>query len=728
MNEEQVKFIDKLYKDLYLNDSLKKHTTSKDKYKSIKEYIEFLESIHNKVINHNHIDTLKKMYYDKYVIKEENIPDSYYKHQEEMYLERGYGHVTLSDKEKKELQEQIINDQKLSLDAWLDYFLNEDSSYIPFWAKYWAFQGMLKLGNFDKETGKYTKRTKHTISKFADLNREALALSIDTLLKYLDKKTINDKELEQLVKTGSFPSIYTYTTNKLSSNSQNIVKRNQGKWIKYNKGSIEEAKKLAASLQGYNTGWCTAGESTAISQVCGGDSYIGGDFYVYYTLDENDEYKVPRIAIRMEDDSIGEIRGIASGQNLEPEMEEVVKEKIKDFPDKDEYYKKVSDMEMLTKIYKKHNNNEELTKEELTFLYELDDEIEGFGYGEDPRVEEILENRDPHSDIAYLFNIKESQVALDADEMDENTVFLYGDYNVNTESYLKQSLQYVIGNVFVNLKNLDEIVLPKIIKGDLTMTYLKIVENVKFPEQVSGVLFMPHVECLNEAILPKKLGSLWMDGLKSTKGLNLPEKMEGSVLLSMLNSAKNLKLPTELDSLDLDGLQSTDDLILPKIIKGSLMLNSLDKIENLEFPNSLGGDLELKSLTYAKDIVFPNFIGRDLRLDRLKKIENVQFPDYIGKDLYLHNLNSVDTLILPNRVECDAYLDKLSSFKKLVLPSFVGGKLIMKHIESLSSEIIPDPLTYTIVLANDVITKENIEEYRKKEKECNYGKEKRRNN
>ena len=730
MNDEQVKFIDRLYKDLYLNDSLKKHTTSKDKYQSIKEYINKLEDLHNKIITHNHIDTLKKMYYDKYVIKEENIPDSYYKHEQEIALERGYGHIKIDSREKEELNKVIINDQKKSLNNWLDYLLSEDSSYIPYWAKYWTFQGMLKLGSFNKETGKYTKRTKHTVSKFADLNREVLARSIDTLLKYLDKKEINDQELEQLVKTGSFQSIYTYITNKLLSNSQNIVKRNHGKWIKYNKGRLEDAKKLAASLQGYNTGWCTAGESTAISQVCGGDGYIGGDFYVYYTLDENDEYKIPRIAIRMEGNFIGEIRGVANDQNLEPEMEEVVKEKIKDFPDKDRYYKKVNDMETLTRIYKKHNNKENLTQEELTFLYELDDDIEGFGYGEDPRIEEIIEDRDAYSDIAHLFNIETSQVALTKDEMDENTVILYDDYDVNTETDIKQSLQYVTGDTYVKLKNLDEIVLPKIIKGNLTMVYLKSIKNVKFPYKVSGVLFMPRVEYLGGAILPKELGSLWMDSLKSAKGLNLPEKMKGSISLSLLTSAKYLKLPIELYALELNGLQSAEDLILPKIIKGSLLLNSLEKIENLEFPNSLGGDLELISLIYAKNIVFPNYIGRDLRLDGLKKIENVQFPDYIGKDLYLHNLNSADILILPNRVECDVYLDKLSSFKNLVLPSFVGGKLIMKHIEDLPSEIIPNPLTYTIVLANDVITKENVEIYRKykKEKECNYGKEKRRDN
>ena len=109
---------------------------------------------------------------------------------------------------------------------------------------------------------------------------------------------------------------------------------------------------LVKSLRGYNTGWCTAGESTAQTQLS------NGDFYVYYTLDENDEYKIPRIAIRMEYDEIAEIRGIAQDQNLEPEMEEVVEEKIKDFPDKEEYYKKVSDMKKLTSVYKKYQNNQ----------------------------------------------------------------------------------------------------------------------------------------------------------------------------------------------------------------------------------------------------------------------------------------------------------------------------------------------------------------------------------
>jgi hypothetical protein len=225
---------------------------------------------------------------------------------------------------------------------------------------------MLNLGYFDKEKNKFYKRTKNTIYPFCDLNREALSKSIDFLIKSLNKEEIEDKDLEIIIKSGSFQKIYTYLLNKVLSDKKNIAKKNIGKWVKYDQGS--NYMPLVNSLRGYNTGWCTAGERTAQSQL------QNGDFYVYYTLDDNDEYKVPRIAIRMEYGSIGEIRGIAENQNIESDMEKVVEEKIKDFPDKDLYYKKVNDMKMLTEIYNKSLKGLELTKEDLIFLYEINDE------------------------------------------------------------------------------------------------------------------------------------------------------------------------------------------------------------------------------------------------------------------------------------------------------------------------------------------------------------------
>lgn len=63
---------------------------------------------------------------------------------------------------------------------------------------------MVRLGKFDKEKGMFNKRTENTTTIFADLNSEALALSFDFLRKVLNKENIDDKELERIVKSGSF--------------------------------------------------------------------------------------------------------------------------------------------------------------------------------------------------------------------------------------------------------------------------------------------------------------------------------------------------------------------------------------------------------------------------------------------------------------------------------------------------------------------------------------------
>ena len=207
LNKDENRLLDRLYKDLYLSKQVLHHGSGNkyDKFNNIEAYLNKLESVHDKTSDSNkHIEYLKKCYYDRYVIKREDIPESYYKNQEQMYLERGYGHINITDALKKELQNEVIENQKRSLDTWIDYFLSDDAIVYPFWAKYWAFQGMLNLGYFDKEKSKFYKRTKGTVYPFCDLNREALAMSIDLLIKGLNKETIDDKDLEILVKSGSF--------------------------------------------------------------------------------------------------------------------------------------------------------------------------------------------------------------------------------------------------------------------------------------------------------------------------------------------------------------------------------------------------------------------------------------------------------------------------------------------------------------------------------------------
>ena len=101
---------------------------------------------------------MKNYYYDKYVIKREDISEKYIDYLDKVQFDQ-YG-VHMSNSQREDQKDLIIQDQKKSLDEWIDYFTSEDSKFYPTWAKYWAFQGMLTVGNYDTNKGIYNKRSK----------------------------------------------------------------------------------------------------------------------------------------------------------------------------------------------------------------------------------------------------------------------------------------------------------------------------------------------------------------------------------------------------------------------------------------------------------------------------------------------------------------------------------------------------------------------------------------
>ena len=618
IDQKGIEFLNRLYKDMYKSEDVMHGIDERyigNKVDNISRYIDRMQDLHERVASSGRphdLDLLKQFYYRKYVIREEDIPESYFEHQKEIYLERGYGHVEFTEKDKREMVLPIINDQKKSLDVWIDYFVSNDSSYIPMWAKYWAFQGMLSLGNYDKKNKTFSKRSKGTTSPFVDLNREALALSIDFLQKVLNKEEIDDKQLEVLVQGGSFEKIYSYILTKTLSKNNNLSKTNAGKWIKYNRGS--DHMSLVKSLQGYNTGWCTAGEATAELQLS------RGDFYVYYTYNEKGEAVVPRIAIRMEGNSIGEVRGVAQDQNLESEMEEIAEQKLNEFPDKDEYKKKVSDMKKLTEIYKKYKSQEELSKEDLIFLYEIDSQIEGFGYKKDPRIKEIVENRNLKKDLSFVLGCAEEQIGIKVED-------------------LRRNLLYYYGNLYLSwLTTAEGLELPETINGCLYLDSLTTAEGLKLPKNLNGALYLRRLRTAEGLELPKTInGSLELGGLTTAKGLELPETLNGSLDLSSLTTTKGLKLPETINgNLYLGGLTTAEGLKLPETINGNLYLGGLTTAEALELPKTINGGLNLSSLKTAEALELPKTINGGLHLNSLTTLDGAILPEQFNK-IYLAN-------------------------------------------------------------------------------------------
>ena len=694
-----IDMISKIYADLHNSQRVLNFSNKLDKKRErIIKYFNRLEEVHNKVSETKSEageKLLKNFYYDLYIIKPENIPESYFNNQIEIARERGYGNITLSDKDKERMIKQVIDDQKGTLDKWIEYFLyDEESSYYEMWEKYWVFQGLQTLGKYDKETYKFSKRDNTTVYPFPPVEREYIFTTLKLMEDFLkDRKT--EEDIKNVLEAGNFKLLYEYVIKQSMLRGEKQSSSTSGKWIKYEQGS--DYNILRNSLQGYYTGWCTAaGENFAKHQLA------HGDFYVYYTLDNNGEAKVPRIAIRMDGSTkINEIRGIADNQNMEPEMLPILEEKLKEFPDRDKYYKKEHDMKLLTLIDKKVNKNIELSLDELKFLYEIDNEIEGFGYEKDPRIQEIINKRNQKKDYALIYNINENEIALTQEEWEENPKqykILLNDLKLD---YVTSSKELILPNIISGnlelkeLTNASGLILPDIVGGSIRLDSLISAKDLKFPKIINKDL---DLSCLFDAeniILPEKIGgNLNLSCLLLNKGITFPKIIDGNLDLSSLPYAAGLELPEKIGGiLDLSSISDLAGLVLPKTLGGPLILNSITYVYSFIFPKYMKGSLDLHSLINADELILPQIMDDDLYLNSLVSVKGVIFPNTIRGNLTLNGLKSAKGLILPQIVEGWICLNSLKSSKGLKLPYGFDINYLMCP-DNVKNEILANPDKY----------------------------------
>ena len=683
MRNAWLDMISKVYTNLHNSDRVLRASNVSDKKRErLLKYFERLEELHNKVSKTKSVNgekLLKSFYYDLYVIKPENIPDAYFQNQVRLARERGYGNIELTEEDKRRMTEEVIDDQKKSLDKWIEYFLyDEESKSYKMWEKYWVFQGLQNLGKYDKETGKFSKRDKSTVYPFPPVEREYIFTTLKLMEDFLkDKK--GEEDIKQALSTGNFKLLYEYVIKQSFLKGEHQSNSDDGKWIKYEQGS--DYNILRDSLQGYYTGWCTAaGENFAKDQLA------GGDFYVYYSLDENGEAKVPRIAIRMDGkDKIGEIRGIADNQNMEPEMMSILEEKLKEFPDRDKYLKKENDMKLLTLIDKKVNDNIDLTLEELKFLYEIDGQIIGFGYGKDPRIEEIKRKRNERRDYSLIFNVKEEEVALSQKEWLNNP----------------KKFKALPGNIDLgSLTSAEGLVLPQHVGGNIFLRHLTSADGLVLPQHVGGNIYLSSLASADGLILPQHVGnSIDLSSLTSAEGLVLPKQLGGGIDLRSLASADGLVLPESIGGrIDLSSLTSADGLILPQHVGNSIDLSSLASAKGLVLPESIGGRIDLKSLTSADGLVLPQHVGSSINLRSLTSADGLVLPQHVGGYIDLRSLTSADGLILPKQLDGSIDLRSLTSADGLILPQHIDGYINLSSLTSADGLVLPESIGGDIYL------------------------------
>jgi hypothetical protein len=601
--------------------------------------------------NKERIKIIRDYYLDRYTTKKSDVPESFYQLQLKTARDQGHGEISLNSETKNRLVEIALKDQRESLAEWLDYFLSPEADLYPMWIKYWSFQSIIKMGRYDPETGIFSARSKGQMGIFPELNPEAFGLVVDWIGKTLKKERlseIQDETLLRTLSTKSFSRIYGQTLRILAKKKSNSSHELKGKWIKYPRES--DHLKLVAGIKGHSTGWCTVGESTAEEQL------KKGDFFVYYSNDPMGEPTLPRVAIRMEGERIAEVKGVASGQNLDSAIAEstIVDEKLSEFGEEGHAFRKRSlHMRTLTEIEKKSESKKALTAPEIRFLYELDEEIEGFGSRADPRIEEIRSSRDKQTDLANAFKIKPEYFSITEEQaFNGKSVFHFGDLYLfqDPSSGKPRFPDHVEGSVGIQYNaSISELFLPESIRHNLTIAQLRISPELRLPK--------------------KLLGSLFIEEDFSAIGVKFPDEIEGSVVFRGLTSAKGLKLSDTIKaSLSLPSLKSAKFLVLPKVILGDLTLSEIRTPQYLVLPEYVGGVINLAMLNSALGLILPKKLNGDLALSSLTSAKGLQLPLEMDEEIaiYLDGLLSLEDFILPRSTLRTLKLNKIlfSDFKK----------------------------------------------------------------
>jgi hypothetical protein len=205
---------------------------------------------------------------DRRVIDAAEVPEGYFDLQRRIAREQGRDpHIT--PEMRQQMTEAIQVDQRAGLDKWVEYLGGADGGY-PDWFKHYTWTSVTKLGAFDKEKSEFQKRSRGTTAPYPELNREALAYVYDALdTSRLPGEQVharaNNAELKKLVKGGNFGKLYAHAVLEVIPDSPELRNEIRGSWAKFNQtDDPRTARRLAGSLQGHGTGWCTAAERTAM--------------------------------------------------------------------------------------------------------------------------------------------------------------------------------------------------------------------------------------------------------------------------------------------------------------------------------------------------------------------------------------------------------------------------------------------------------------------------------
>ena len=351
---------------------------------------------------------------------------------------------------------------------------------------------------------------------------------------------------------------------------------------------------------------------------------------------------------------------------------------------------------MMEEIKRKIDNYEELSIEELKILYQIDGDIdiELFGY---------TNKRDNKTDLRRIFGDK---VAFSAEEITEDTVYLYGDLFIpgNKNIYPTYNLKYISGILHFEGEELNRLENLEKVLYSIELPNLKNTDSL--PNLVYVNYFILHEKNDTENfILPENVFEIDYTGI-TLKHIILPDTLV--IFDAEIENDNDLKveLPVNLKILELNYLTNSSKLLsdLPPNLEYLFLenLNDLTSYDKVKLPDNLLL-LEMDSLSDASKLILPTTLT-NLKLNSVKTKNNLPDISHLSnlEELYLKdfyddiklppNITSLQIELLPRVIpETLTSIEITSSFiKDYTFPKVSENANIMLSAETLENVEFPE--------------------------------------
>ena len=704
----------------------------------------YLSRLNNMIEKHG--DALEQKLWaasaENLVMDYEDIPDAYWKQQEQILRDNGQGRE-LSRYEKEILAEDLIDKQRQSITSWANYLGDKNCPY-PLWFKVYAFDGISKMSNtLNLDEADYNRRDNTTALSFPKLNAEILAKVYRQINDFygVDKenwlsKHSDDEKLVSLVKSANFPKLYAkeLVDTKVILKTPERTEDVHGDWFEYKLGDEEEIASLAEG-----TRWCVVDPNVAHNYLVYGEyghsKSTGADeesnskakFIIFRLKDSNSPGVFASngsASIRLDPDGIvDEISGLNDGQAVEDALVSIVKEKALSLPGGEKYLQKFDDKQTLIRLDKKMEKGEDLTKEELSFLYELDRPIATLDTynDEDPRIPELKEKYDIEYALEKGVDVNKLVSSLESQDIAKNLDSLLehgADINVNelVSSLYPDDIVDNLGTLLRNGADIDVNELASSLDIDDILlnlgTFLKhgadinhIVNNMSsknIADNLDTLLNRGADIDVNKLVLSLhpntiiyRLGTLLRNGADINVILsNLKPNQIANDLDTLIKYGANIDINELVSSLDADMiLENLDTLLKHGADVNNIVsnINSSDIAYDLDTLLKYGADIDINELVselrafdiaYNLDSLLQH--GADIDINELVSSLNSDDIAYHLNTLLKHGADVAAILsnLKPNQIAND--LDTLTKY---------GADI---DINELASTLDADDLAYSL--------------------------------